>query len=111
MSVFFLACKEVEAFEASGSYRPERRNTFVVSLEGERPSLALGLAGGCPYRYEEERVFNVAEGENELNVYYDQLAEMVGFNWLIHDLESPGPFRELIPSPRRTLTRLTAYRK
>jgi hypothetical protein len=96
MSVFFLACKGVEAIEVGDGYRRQQKNAFVVSLDGERPSLALGLVGGCPYRYEEERLFDVAAGDHELNAYHDQLAKLGGFNWLIHDVESPGPFRELI---------------
>jgi len=96
MSIFFLACKRVEPLEVSGSYRRQLKNTFVVSLDGERPSLALGLAGGCRYRYGEERLFDVAEGVDELNAFQDQLAKLGGYNWLIHDVESPGPFRELI---------------
>ena len=51
---------------------------------------------GCRYRYGEERLFDVAEGVDELNAFQDQLAKLGGYNWLIHDVESPGPFRELI---------------
>jgi hypothetical protein len=94
MAVLFLACTGVKPMEANSRIDPPEKS-FLATGNEFCPSIALGLAEDWTYQYEEERLFAVAEREEELDAYLKRLETLVGYDWRIHGTYSPGPFREL----------------